>query len=188
QTSSEGLHEALKDSARGMSEGVKRNWVRDALVVSEIALACMLLVGAGLVIRSFVHVLDVDLGFRPDRTASLRVDVNGNVTAPQNVAFLEEVLRRVRDVPGVQAAGMTDSLPMDRNRSWGVPPKGRVYRDEDIPVAFVRVVSPGYIGAMGIRLIAGRDFTALDTDKSDKVVLVNETMARALWPGQDPIG
>jgi predicted permease len=102
---------------------------------------------------------------------------------------MDEILRRVRDVPGVQSAGLTDSLPMDRNRSWGAPVKGRVYRsDADIPGAFVRVISPGYLRAMGIPLRQGRAFDEHDTLTSQRVVLVNETAARTLWPGQSAIG
>ncbi len=189
QTSGADLHEALKDSTRGSSEGAARNWIRDGLVVSEIALACVLLVGAGLVLRSFLHVLDVDLGFQPQRSASLRVDMSGsyNTAAKQN-AFFSEILRRAREVPGVEAAGLTDSLPLDRNRSWGVPVKGRVYRQGDIPDAFVKVVSPGYLRAMGIPMREGRDFNEHDTADSKPVMLVNETAARALWPGQSPLG
>ncbi|HZU28437.1 MAG TPA: ABC transporter permease [Bryobacteraceae bacterium] len=190
QSAGPGMHEALKDSIRGSSEGVQHNWLRDALVVSEIALACMLLVGAGLVIRSFLRVLDVDLGFQPERTASLRIDLARELDTPEKRnAFMDEILRRVRDVPGVQSAGLTDSLPMDRNRSWGAPVKGRVYRsDADIPGAFVRVISPGYLRAMGIPLRQGRAFDEHDRLTSQRVVLVNETAARTLWPGQSAIG
>src|SRR5579884_3634067 len=190
QSAGPGMHEALKDSIRGSSEGVQHNWLRDALVVSEIVLACMLLVGAGLVIRSFLRVLDVDLGFQPERTASLRIDLARELDTPEKRnAFMDEILRRVRDVPGVQSAGLTDSLPMDRNRSWGAPVKGRVYRsDADIPGAFVRVISPGYLRAMGIPLRQGRAFDEHDRLTSQRVVLVNETAARTLWPGQTAIG
>lgn len=181
------LHDALKETARGSTGS--RNWIRSALVVSEIAFACVLLVGAGLLIRSFLRVLDVDLGFQPERAAALRVDPDSRYkTRAQQNAYFSEVLRRVKEVPGIQAAGLSDFLPLGRNRTWGAGAKGIVYPRGQFPVAFVRIVTEGYIGAMGIPLRAGRDFTERDTAGSEPVMLVNETMARRLWPGQNPLG
>ncbi|MEO8075562.1 MAG: FtsX-like permease family protein [Acidobacteriota bacterium] len=184
-----GLHGALKETGRGSTEGPKRRWVRSALVVSEIALACVLLVGAGLLIRSFLRVLEVDMGFRPERAAALRVDPDKKYsTREQQNAYFNEVLRRVEEVPGIEAAALTDMLPLGRNRSWGAGAKGQVYPKGEYPTAFVRIVSDGYLKAMGIRLVAGRDLSPQDTPESEPVILVNETMARRLWPGQDAIG
>ncbi len=183
------LHDALKDTNRGSSEGRSRTWVRGALVVSEVAFACVLLVGAGLLVRSFLRVLDVNLGFQPERAAALRVDPDSRYKNQAQVnAYLDEVLRRVRAVPGIQGAGLTDALPLGRNRTWGAGAKGRVYADGDYPEAYVRIVSDGYLGAMGIPLKAGRDFTARDTPSSEPVIIVNETMARRLFGDRDPIG
>jgi predicted permease len=188
QTPEAGLHDALKDASRG-STGGRRAWVRNALVVSEIAFACVLLVGAGLLIRSFVHVLDVDLGFRPSNAITIRVDPDSSYsTREKRVAYINEVLRRVRSLPGVEAAGITDALPLGRNRTWGARAKGVTYERGRGPTAFIRVVSDGYPAAMGIPLKAGRDFSEQDTADSDQVVVINETLARTLWPGQDPIG
>ena len=181
------LHDVLKDSNRGSTEG--RGWVRSALVVSEIAFACVLLVGAGLLIRSFVKVLDVDLGFRPERVASLRVDPDQNFKSQEEAnAYFDEVLRRAKSVPGVVSAGLTDALPLGRNRSWGVGVKGQTFPKGKNPVAFVRVVSDGYIGTMGIPIRAGRDLTQRDGASDDPVILINETMARTLFPAGDAIG
>jgi predicted permease len=188
QSSEAALHDALKDASRG-STGGRRAWVRNALVVSEIAFACVLLVGAGLLIRSFVHVLDVDLGFRPSRAVTVRVDPDSSYsTREKRLAYFDEVLRRVREIPGVESAGITDALPLGRNRTWGTRAKGVTYERGKFPQAFVRVVSDGYPAAMGIPLKAGRDISAQDTPSSDQVMVINETMASALWPGQDPIG
>jgi predicted permease len=181
------LHDALRDAARG-STG-RRTWVRNALVVAEVAFACVLLVGAGLLLRSFVRVLDVDLGFRPFQAITVRVDSTApNETWEARIPYLTEVLRRVRDVPGVQAAGITDALPLGRNRTWGVRAKGVTYERGRAPSVFPRMVSDGYFAAMGIPLKAGRDFTPQDVKTSENVIIVNDTMARAVWPGQDPIG
>ena len=183
------LTNALKDATRGSTESGRRTWVRNALVVSEIAFACVLLVGAGLLIRSLIRVLDVDMGFDPARAATIRVDPDSRYATPeQRNAYFDEVLRRVKEIPGVQSAGITDALPLGRNRTWGAPAKGVTYERGKFPFAFVRVVSDGYPAAMGIPLRAGRDIAASDTPTSEPVMMVNETMARALWPGQDPIG
>jgi predicted permease len=106
----------------------------------------------------------------------------------QQNAYFDEVLRLARAVPGVQSAGLTDALPLGRNRAWGAPAKGVVYKPGDFPDAFVRVVSDGYVGAMGIPLRAGRDLSPRDTPTAEPVIVVNETMARRLWPGQDALG
>jgi predicted permease len=183
------LHDVLKDTNRGSTEGKGRGWVRGALVVSEIAFACVLLVGAGLLIRSFVKVLDVNLGFNPGRVASLRVDPGRNFKSQEEAnAYFDELLRRAKSVPGVVGAGLTDALPLGRNRSWGVGVKGRTFPKGKNPAAFVRVVSDGYIGAMGIPVRSGRDLSERDGASDDPVILVNETMARTLFPGEDAVG
>jgi predicted permease len=183
------LHDVLKDSTRGSSQGRGHVWIRSTLVVSEIALACVLLVGAGLLIRSFLRVLDLDLGFRPERAAALRIDPNSSYsTQAQQNAYYNEALRRVLEVPGIEAAGLSDALPLGRNRSWGIAAKGQVYTRGNYPDGFVRIVSSGYFQAMGIPLRAGRDFTPRDSADAAKVIIINETLARFLWPGEDPIG
>ncbi len=183
------LTNALKDATRGSTEGRRRRWARNALVVSEVAFACVLLVGAGLLIRSLVRVLEVDMGFDASRAATIRVDPDSRYTTPeQRNAYFDEVLRRVKEVPGVQAAGITDALPLGRNRTWGARAKGVTYERGQGPFAFVRIVSDGYPAAMGIPLRAGRDIAPTDTPETEPVMLVNETMARSLWPGQDPVG
>jgi predicted permease len=184
------VHDSLKDTNRGSSQGRKHAWIRSALVVSEIALACVLLVGAGLLIRSFLRVLDADLGFQPERAAALRVDPDRQYsTQSLRNAYYSEALRRVKAVPGIEMAGLTDVLPLGKNRSWSAGAKGQAYsREQPPPDAFVRIVSEGYLKAMGITLRAGRDFTEHDTVGAKPVILINETLARKLWPGQDPIG
>ena len=175
---------------RGTAESRGHTWIRSALVVSEIAFACVLLVGAGLLIRSFARVLDVDPGFRPQSAAAWRVDPRSQYkTQAQQNAYFDELLRRVRAIPGVQAAGLTDVLPLGHNRSWGSPAKGQTYKDGEFPSAFVRVVSDGYIRALGMTLKKGRDLSERDSvTGAAPVIMINETMARTLWPGQDPIG
>ncbi len=181
------LNEALKDSNRGSSEG--RSWIRSLLVVSEVAMACVLLVGAGLLIRSFVRVLDVDMGFQAARAATLRVDPPRSYKgADAVIGYFNEVLRRTREIPGVDSAGLTDALPLGKNRSWSVGAKGQTYAPGQFPDEFIRIISDGYFQAMRIPLRAGRDFTEHDRVASQLVAIVNESMARRLWPGEDPIG
>ena len=183
------MHDTLKDSHRGSSAGKAHSWVRDVLVVSEIAFACVLLVGAGLLIRSFFRVLDVNLGFQPARAMAMRIDPSSQYrTQAQKNAYFNEALRLVKGIEGVEDAGLTDVLPLGHNRTWGVAVKGQVYSRDNYPEAFVRIVSDGYFRAMGIPMREGRDFTERDDPKSDKVIIINETLARRLWPGRDPIG
>ncbi len=98
------------------------------------------------------------------------------------------MLQRTRSLPGIRAAGLTDILPFGGDRSWQVTGKGQVYPKDQHPEAYMRVVSDGYFEAVGIRLLAGRGFTEQDRASSEPVVIVNETLARTLWPGQDAIG
>jgi predicted permease len=183
------LTSALKDAARGSTEGGRRAWLRNTLVVSEIAVACVLLVGAGLLVRSLIRVLEVDMGFVASRAATIRVDPDSRYeTLEQRNAYVDEVLRRVKEIPGVESAGITDALPLGRNRTWGSPAKGVTYERGRFPFAFPRIVSDGYIAAMDIPVIAGRDIAPSDRLNGEQVMLVNESMARALWPGQDPLG
>jgi len=183
------LHDALKDSNRGSSQGRSHAWVRSCLVVSEIALACVLLVGAGLLIRSFLRVLDIDLGFRPERAATLRIDPNSTYkTQEMRNAYFTQALHSALEIPGVEAAGLTDAIPLGHNRSWGIAAKGQVYKPGEYPGGYVRIISDGYFKAMGVPLRAGRDFSERDDLFAPKVIIINESLSRVLWPGQNPIG
>jgi predicted permease len=186
--SNSNLQEALKDSGHGSSGGKMHEGLRSALIVSEIALACVLLVGAGLLLRSFLRILDVDLGFEPSRAASVALDYDDKGDAAKRSAIWQEVLRRTQAIPGVEAVGISDNLPMSRNRSWGIQAKGKNYRPGELKDTFVYIVSPGYLKAIGMHLSQGRDISWEDVDKKEGVVIINETVARSLWPGQDPIG
>jgi len=157
-------------------------------VISEVALACVLLVGAGLLLRSFLRVLDVDLGFQPSRAAAITVDYDGNADGAKRSAIWQEVVTRIEAIPGVETAGISDNLPLSRNRSWGISVKGQDYPKDFLQGTFVYIASPGYLKAIGMRLIEGRDISWSDGPKDQKVVVINETVARKLWPGQDPIG
>ncbi len=180
--------ETLKDAGRGFSEGRGRGRLRVILVVSEVALACVLLVGSGLLLRSFLRVLDLDLGFQPSNAYSVKLDYDDGGSTEKRSAILQSVLARVNAVPGVDAAGVTDMLPLDRNRSWGLWAKGTVLPPDYWPDAVVRIVTPGYLHTMDIRLVAGRDFSWEDNTKSRAVIIINEAAARVRFAGRDPIG
>lgn len=187
------LQEMLKDSGPGAGQGRKHERVRAALVILEVALACVLLVSAGLLLRSFVKVLDVDLGFQPDRAASIKVDYDDS--APTNEAsqakrgeIFQQILARVSALPGVEAAGMSDYLPLGPNREWDQPvPQGKTFAPGELPDPLVYVVTPGFVRAMGMRM-HGRDFTWADGPHSERVVLINASAARVYWPGEDAVG
>ncbi|HXJ89679.1 MAG TPA: ABC transporter permease [Candidatus Binatia bacterium] len=187
------LQELLKDSGAGAGLGRKHERIRAALVISEIALACVLLVSAGLLLRSFAKVLEVDLGFEPDHASSMNVEYDESAPTDEarllkRTAIFQEVLARVSAIPGVQAAGISDYLPLGPNRSWDTPvPKGRVFVPGELAEPLVYVVTPGFIRAMGIGL-QGRDFTWADGPKSERVIIINASMARRFWPGEDPVG
>ncbi len=183
------LNDSLQDSARGSSVGRRHAWVRNVIVVSEIALACILVVGAGLLIHSFLRVLDVDLGFQPEHAVTLRVDPTGPSydTQEKRNAYFIQAVHSALDM-GVSAAGLSDALPYGSNRTWAAPAKGVQYTPQTFPLSFVAIVSPGYFQAMGIPLRSGREFTEADGPKTQKVIVINETLARNLWPGQEPLG
>jgi predicted permease len=187
--SSGNLQGVLKESGHGTSDGRKHDRMRSALVISEIALACVLLVGAGLLLRSFLRVLDLDLGFEPSHAAAISVDYDDGGSAAKRAALWQEIVQRTLMIPGVEAGSISDNLPMSRNRSWGIAAKGEEKRDalDYVPV-FVYIVSPGYLKSMGMRLMEGRDIRWDDIVNNRGVVIINETVARKLWPGRDPIG
>jgi len=181
--------DSLKDSARGLSESRKSHWTRNSLVVSEVALACVLLVGAGLLMRSFVRVLEVNPGFRADRAAAWRIDAGGRyTTAKDGIAFYDRLVRAVEAVPGVESAGITDALPLSRDRSWNVVPRGAVYPPGQEPLGHPRLVDWRYLRTMGILLLAGREFNEADNASSEKVIIINQKAAQRLWPGLNAIG
>ena len=189
QVSALSLRDGLQEAGRGSSVSKRRAWIRDALVISEIAFACILLIGAGLLTRSFLHVLDVDLGFRPERAFAVRVDPSFRMAnVAERNAFIDGMLQRVRSVPGITAAGVSDVLPLRDDRGWAVAAKGQAYRKEYQHEAYIRVVTDGYFAAAGIPLRAGRLFTEHDRTSTEPVVVINETMARTLWPGKNAVG
>ena len=176
----------VKDS--GMSAGRRHDRFQTALVIGEVSLACILLVGAGLLLRSFLRVLDVDLGFRPTNAAAMQIDISDDGKLAKRGPLLQETLRRINALPGIESAGIADMLPLDRNRSWSLQAADKPHRKDADSSAFVYLVTPGYFAAAGMQLREGRDFSWQDTPDHQHVVLINEAMARREWPHENPVG
>jgi putative ABC transport system permease protein len=191
EASNPDLNETLKEGGRAGSGG-SRGRLRSMLVVAEIALSLVLLVGAGLMMRSFISLQNVDPGINPKDVLTFKVNLPGAKYRPAEtrVAFFQRLLERVRALPSVLSAGSNSSLPLAGDY-WG-----RSLTVEGFPVLPVGqaptvnhfVVSPSYFEAMGIRVLKGRDFDERDTKDSQKVTIIDERLARQYWPDSDPIG
>jgi len=189
QVLSQNLRERLNESGRGGSAGKHSGLLRSALVVAEVAVACVLLVGAGLLIRSFVGLIEVDPGFQPKRSAAWRIEPTRALpTRLDRNRYYDELVRRIEALPGIESVGLTDTLPLGRNREWGAAAKGEIYPPGQYPDAFPRIVDERYLQTMQIPLRAGRYFDTRDTADSEHLIIINQTMARSLWPGRDAIG
>jgi len=181
--------DALKEGGRTGSAG-RRDRLRGVLVVGEIALALVLLTGAGLLIRSAVALNGVDPGFDPGGVLVGRVSLpaSGYGTAEQSVQAFSRIAERLEQAPGVTAAGLVSSAPFEGGSDNGLIPEGRPLGIQSAISADMRLVTAGYFGAMGLRLRRGRTFTAQDGSGTPLVMVVNQTFARLAWPGQDPVG
>jgi len=186
---SQDLHNVLKDGTRTF--GLVRRRLRLALVVGEIALASVLLVGAGLTLRSFQALLQAQPGFEPDGALTTLVTLPGRRygTAETRLATFDQLEQRFASIAGVRAVGATSHLPLSGQDSrLGVTIEGRDAPTGSPTRAHPRAVTPEYFRAMGIQLLAGRAFTPADRAGTPLVGIVNDTMARRYWPGESPIG
>jgi putative ABC transport system permease protein len=191
QTANVNLNDTLKEG-RDSAAGSRGNRIRGLLVTCEVAVSFVLLIGAGLLINSFMRLRSVDPGFRPENILTMKI-VLPEARYPNRATratFYTELLRRVEALPGAKSAAVATSLPLtDTGNSIGLSIEGRVDPGPDrVPIAITRVVSPGYFGTMGILLLQGRVFTERDRAEFKGVVIITETTARRLWPGEDPIG
>jgi len=185
------LQDAIKDggSRGGSSRG---SWLRGFLVVAEVAAALILLVGAGLLLKSFLHLLQVNPGFRTENVLTMRISLpDGKYKSADAMAgFYRQLLERVAPLPGIEASGVINLLPVLQagyNGEFQI-----VGQDPDPsgkpPLVEIRTVSPDYFRALGVPLVSGRTFNARDQQGSEPVAIVNETFARRLIPNQDPLG
>jgi predicted permease len=184
------LNQVLKEGGRGMTGG--RHRLRETLVVAELALALVLLIGAGLLINSFAKLQAVDPGFQANNLLTLSVSLNGasQYVGPSREAYYRQLADKVTALPGVQSVGAINHLPLAGDL-WGraVTIEGRPLPapGSEIPATF-RVSRPGYLQTMGITLRNGRDFTERDAPDAPGVAIINETLARRQWPSEDPLG
>ncbi|MFP5378793.1 MAG: ABC transporter permease [Vicinamibacteria bacterium] len=181
---------ALQDAGRGTTASPSRRRMRSALVVAEVALAVVLTVGAGLLVRSFSTLLAVDPGFRPDNLLTLQLTLPDRLATPEaRQAFYDEMFATLEALPGVTAAGGTTRLPLgSTNVSTTVVVEGRDVPAGQAPEVQFRRALHDYFGAMGIPILSGRDFTVDDGPNAPPVVVINATMARRLFPDEDPVG
>ncbi len=185
------LNESLKEGGRSSGAGASRNRLRSALVVSEVAMALVLLICAGLLIKSVLRLRDVSPGFSSENQLTMNITLPSAKypKAPMWVAAYNQMIERIESLPGVQSAGLTSVLPLSGNFD------GRALVVEDYPKprgeeidVDLYITTPSYLHTMAIPLLKGRALTEQDTENVPQVALINETMARELWPDQNPIG
>jgi putative ABC transport system permease protein len=185
-------HEILKEGGRGASEGRASQRLRRVFVVAEAALAILLLTGSGLLLRSFVKLLQVDPGFRAENVLTAQIALpTANYGKPeQQRAFFRELVTRARHLPGVQAAGAISNLPLSGQGNSGTATveSHAVAPQDASPETDYRAVTSGYFQAMGIPLLAGRYIDERDTENAAPAAVIDETMAGAYWPGESPLG
>src|SRR5438270_3380443 len=192
QASHFNLNDTLKEGGRDSGAGVRGKRLRSTLVIAEVAVSFILLIGAGLLINSFMHLRNLDPGFRADHLLALNVDLS-EVKYPDNArrtAFFDEVVRRVQALPGARSVAVAGNLPFTYNGdSMGIAVEGLPDPAPDQwPDVIYRAVGPGYFNTMGIPLVRGRDFSDQDTLDSTMTVMVSEKTAKHYWPNDDPIG
>jgi len=187
-TSRRDLRRAVEDGGRSLSGGVAARGVRRALVVGEFAIAIVLLVGAGLLIRSWWFIESVDPGFRTEQVLSMQLSTTAFTSIAQRTSFYGLVLEQIESLPGVESAGIIGDLFISNSAEQilttevddrAVSERVQFRRDEASPALFTTIGAP---------LLRGRFFTAEDGPDSPRVAIINETMARRLWPGGDPVG
>jgi putative ABC transport system permease protein len=186
------LNTALKEGAKGSGVAAGRGGLRGALVVAEVALSLVLLIGAGLLVRSFISLQQVNLGFNPENVMALQLSLPPAKypESQQQAAFFDQVIGRIGSLPGVEGVGATSSLPLglNINRSdFRIEGRAEPELGEEM-MANNTIVSPNYFRAMGISFLNGRDFTEMDNRDAPAVAIINESVARAFFPGEDPVG
>ena len=186
------LNDTLKESGRDSAAGSRGNRIRGLLVISEVAVSFILLIGAGLLINSFLHLRNIDPGFRAEKVLTMRI-VLPEVRYPESkvrAPFYDELIRRVEVLPGVTSAAVVTDAPLTNSgNSVGVSIEGRADPAPDrVPIVLTRMISSHYFKTMSIPLLKGRELTERDKADSPPVVVISETTARVFWPGEEPLG
>ena len=192
QLSRHGVSAVLNESGRGGAHGKVRHVVRRGLVVAQLAFSVVLVVGAGLLLRTLIALNQIDLGFNPDRvlTAQLQLTATDYPDDADVIGFYRQVTDRLESVPGVTAAGAVRMLPLTRTiGDWSITIEGRpLATPNENPNADYQSATPGYFQTVGMTLLRGRLLTNADREDAPPVVVINDTMAERYWPGQDAIG
>ncbi len=192
QVSYDRTYDVLREEGRGATVGRRGRGLRRVLVVAELAFALVLLVGAGLLVRSFARMMNIDPGYRTENILTVDLSLpSAEYESNEKVrAFYAEVRRRVGALPGVRASGAVARLPLaSESGDVGFQIEGRrVLEDERSPNADWQVVTPGYFSVLDLTLVRGRGITERDDERSPGVVVVNQALAKRYWPGEDPIG
>lgn len=192
QISRSALHDSLREGARGSTLGRRTHWVRSALIVSELALSLMLLVGAGLLVRSFANLLSENIGFNPSRLLTMQIWLP-ELRYPAGssvVNFYEQLIAGIDGQPGVKSATAVDNLPLSgwiAYCNFDIAGRAKPAPGEEFTSQYM-VVDQSYLSTMGIPIEQGRDFAYSDGPQTAGVAIVNETTARRYWPGQNPVG
>jgi len=191
QASKANISEALKEGVRGTTSGRGARRLSNMLVIGEIAVSLVLLVSAGLMIKSFLQLRAIDPGFDAHNLLTMQIALPPSKypDEPQQIQFVEQLTARIAGIPGVKAVGMSNGMPLGRGSETPYLVEGQPPLPSDQqPIAVEFGVSPGYFSAMGIPVLKGRAFTENDTANTPKVVIIDESMARKAFPNQDPIG
>jgi putative ABC transport system permease protein len=190
QASSPNVNSSLKEGGGAATTSFRGDRLRSFLVVAEVALALVLLIGAGLLINSLLRLQNVSPGFDPDGVITMRVFLSPKYEEqPKQIAFFKELIERVESLPGAESVGAINDLPMSGNQSiTGITIEGQPSEPDQEPRTEWRQISPNYFRTMAIGLLAGRDFTIQDDRNAPAVVIVNDTFAGRFWPGQDAVG
>jgi putative ABC transport system permease protein len=185
------VQETLKEGGNTMSVAAVGGWLRPLLVIVELAAAVVLLIGAGLMIRSILRIRQVEPGLKPQNllTAKLSLPREKYTNAESTIRFYDQVLERVSNLPGVESAGVVSHLPIEeRGYNGNISVEGKTYPPNESPLVEFRVVSQDYFQAANIPLLRGRMFSRDEGDDKQPVVVINEAMAKQIWPNEDPIG
>jgi putative ABC transport system permease protein len=191
QVSKPNLNEVLKEAGRGSTEGLRLNRLGRFLVISELGLSVALLVGAGLMVKSFVRLQEINPGFDSNNILTLQISLpSTRYREPQQVSgFYRQLTERVEALPGVKLAGVVSRLPLAGDRATtSLIIEGRPQSVGELSEAHYRVITPSYFRVLGIPLLRGREFTEQDSQSTPAVVMINQNLARTYWPDENPVG
>ncbi|HYL76573.1 MAG TPA: ABC transporter permease [Bryobacteraceae bacterium] len=186
------LNDTLKEGSRGLTGNRRRSRIHGALVVAEMALALLLLIGAGLMLKSLVILNNIDAGVHEKNVLAMNFSLGGKKYAKTQARapFVDGLLRRVEQVPGVRSAAVVTNIPLGHdNDALAISIEGRPDPPpSQKPIVRFNVIGPGYLRTLEIPLLKGRDFSARDAEATPMVVMINQAMARKFWPNEDPLG